>query len=859
MATGNSWVAYPVAISTTTKIDYLSKNTDYSLYITINNEPQSTQCPICVAELTNTGGSPLVTSDSETLSIISLPNAFVKTSTLNQNYWAYPMRVGSASGLFGFEVDSTGTTPRLSQGALDVGTFRLSTGWVASVLVSMGIPADIATSQDTTATAASFSMTGVPGASTVLVGALNSGTSSSAAKVLLSNNFFTAWTSLSLSTSFADSDRCGTSLAYFKSGGSFADAILLNTMNGVIGASSQYSSTSFNWQPLVPNCIGALKFPQQQITNREDVTCLQAVALGARADAGRAWLVQGSGSLNSTEVLIYFGNVATKTLILVQHAPTPAPTTAQLPYFDHANNLHVLTVTVSVGSFSTATKALDVDTIVEFAEYTAGVAGAGSCPYSRIVFVDDAGTGNVVERQDTGILASQSLPTKIYLDYLQSYTFTLRLTPSPGTPTASVSLGFLLSNHDAVQISHTRSVVGDSEVEYRVVVTDLGAQGQTFPGLNLKSSVVRVTPLGANFACKELEGRSWKTKLSQSILVYSGCAPYQQMQFVWTDSSATQACPNPDPLVPCLFYVDAFPLHFSISNQLTSTSTPFLGTYQLQITGGGPSLSSKRNYSNTEIARYNPSSSSMTSNSGNLVWSDTGGAEITWVCQPSSPCYGLTPTTASTTPHYYFTFHITTLSPTFTMDPQPSYCILESDFDVQVYGVEVSFGASAAVTLGVWCAFVIMVVGVATIDGCIESRRRRRVVVPEESGGGSDETLLPEYEAEGTEKSVSKEGGGVKKVRLTGYKGPEKPTEFVRTLFQRKRNLKKVHAVVGEVGVSGVASTPADQFARPVQAAMGQFKQRRESQKREKLLAEHLSGSRDLVEALRELKNKKEI
>ncbi|KAI9329868.1 hypothetical protein BDR26DRAFT_717718 [Obelidium mucronatum] len=105
-------------------------------------------------------------------------------------------------------------------------------------------------------------------------------------------------------TTLADSDRCGTAGPYLKSGGAFADSILLNTMNGIVGASSHYSATSFSWQLIVPYCISKLLFPQQGFVNPHDVECHRAVAIGSGPNAGRVWLVQGTGSLNATELLV---------------------------------------------------------------------------------------------------------------------------------------------------------------------------------------------------------------------------------------------------------------------------------------------------------------------------------------------------------------------------------------------------------------------------------------------------------------------------------------------------------------------------------------------------------------------------
>ncbi|KAI9329867.1 hypothetical protein BDR26DRAFT_1000861 [Obelidium mucronatum] len=448
----------------------------------------------------------------------------------------------------------------------------------------------------------------------------------------------------------------------------------------------------------------------------------------------------------------YFGNLGTTSIVPVTNARTAAAGSRYIPYFDHQHNLQEILATQSSNTFSTAVAtdlvSQDPNSVLEFNAFSNGLA----CPYSRMVFVvptDD----HAIQNTDTGIDVLESLPSKIYLDYKETYSFSIRMMPSPEiTNTETVKLGFRLSNTDAVKMSYTRHVESDGEI---VKLTDLGVQGQSYPGVNLKGTILIISPAGGNFACKNL------TKVSQWISIHSGCAPHQSIEFIaGSDSSSssvvssahgtvtttttssssttTELCPDPDPSVPCMWY--AYPIKFSIYNALTHKYTPFNWTYQLEIVGGGLSNSDIKMFTSDQVARFNPNTSGTQKN---LIWSDSSPSEITWLCQMGSPCYGILPSaTNSTTSNYYIVFRVSTKSDAFATDSH-SYCILETDFHVRLYGIPESFEASLAVTFGSMAVVLLVALGIVWVEWWwfSEERERKRKVYPVVSPS-SEETLL---------------------------------------------------------------------------------------------------------------------
>ncbi|KAJ3264300.1 hypothetical protein HDU77_008862 [Chytriomyces hyalinus] len=1048
-----TWTA-SVQGSSGARLDYLTPGTQYTLVMRIAERDSSSVCNPCMSEMLNTGTQPLLRFDTAALPPVqkqleSSQFQRVNLSLSQSECVASSDSLGcplviAGSGIARFAVTSPFATARISDFGLSDASFVLSTGWVPNVMAAMGKTADTDTTFTTSTAsvlASSFVMGAVPGLSSIRVGVLNDATTAANSKLLISNNLFAKWSAVSLSVTFDDVDRCSSGGSFIKSGAAFADSILLNTRNGVIGASANVSNTSLMWKELVPQCITQLVFPQQPVSAvANEFQCVQALALGSGSAGGRAWLIDGFGTLGSVEILDVSGksfsqsgksgasgaafvsgalpglNCSLVTLLTLTDStyrlvsvvksrqsewnvmfefPAMMPTgtskytlinsgatlsgqsltlsgmtyhqtegndlfiwgnallyspdggktvflatlfstssvtllhftssadgafsfvtsdytqyygqlggntitaltasrssvgsgTAYFPFFDHSNVLRELTVSIS-GSNTLSTRAnlLDTTSVLEFSEFSAG----NSCPYSRLVFL--ASQDNLTVRiNETVSQANETLPESIYLDYKQTYSFAVILKASSKWTTDRVRLGFSLSNSDAVSLKSVRSIIGGGrDVRYDVTIQDLGVQGRGFPGRNLKGTVLRITPIGANYACKHLVGRSWKTLVSHSLKILSGCAPYQAITFEWDENKiaayshtsadakarasnettasgghgsaktikistdVTQGCPNPDPRFPCLLYEDGYTMHFFVQDRLFLTSAEYHGKYEVEITHAGPTLYSMRKLTMGEKQVFNPIEN--TEKSGALIWSHSEEGQIIWLCQPKSPCYGIVPSGNSTTPDYFFTIHMTTLP------DNHSYCILETEFTVRLYGLPASFGATAAVTFG----FMILVLGgVAAVSAWEWARvQGKRFVVVQWLGfggkrsgkvypaDGSGETLIDEENGggdvgsdadmkknkkTGSEETLHAAAAAVEKsqkVHLHAYHGPEKRNQSVHSKSGRRHKSEGGGGVLGflrrrkpriynehDEGVVTTGNAPKQEA--PVQKAMKEFK-----------------------------------
>ncbi|KAJ3098588.1 hypothetical protein HK100_005073 [Physocladia obscura] len=593
----------------------------------------------------------------------------------------------------------------------------------------------------------------------------------------------------------------------------------------------------------------------------------------------------GSFAFITSDNIEYFGNLGTQAITRMTKSRVPSSSYSIRPYFDTSNALHELTLSLSSNTLSTSDVIIDTESILEY--YQLSIATAASfCPYSSItVFAPNIPANIRTTNNNNFAIAYQTLPSSIYLDYQSSYSFIVRLFPAAASAASDVKLGFRLSGNDAVRVNYTaRGIVDSGDVEYGVEVVDLGMQMQGLSGQNLTPTVLRVLAGdgAANFGCKDLVGRYWKSVVSRQITIFSGCPPYQEIEFIWkTSTTATQSCPNPDLDMPCLFYPDSFSLEFAIFDQLTEMYTTYNGTYSLLIIASGPSPTEMTNFTADQIQQFNPS---MSSSTNSLIWSDS----ITATINPS--------------PSIYFTFHVTTYALSSSI---PSYCVLTKDFTVRVYGLPVSFENSIAVTLGCMFLFVACVVAGIWIESCVlergvEQRWRFGKIFPvsdDDDGGDSNETLLGGGVAQSSygsknysEVSVDKEsqqqqrqGEPVKvKTRLHGYDGPVKGSKATNVIiggkarpygdgmfgFLRNRTTaKKVHNEEVDTGTQdtgqklpGAVATAIGDFKRTstIGSEAAKKKPALADIKREKLMEEYLQRSTDLVEALRDVQKRKE-
>ncbi|KAJ3230950.1 hypothetical protein HDU81_004139 [Chytriomyces hyalinus] len=1019
-----TWTA-SVQGSSGARIDYLTPGTRYTLVMRIAERDSSSVCNPCMSEMLNTGTQPLLRFDTAALPPIqkqveSWQSQRVSLSLSQPECVASSDSLGcplviTGSGIARFFVTSPFSTARISELGLSDASFVLSTGWVPSVLASMGKTADTDstfTTSTSSVIASSFVMGSVPGLSSIRVGVLDDATTAANSKLLISNNFFAKWSAVPLSLSFDGSGPAGGRAWLVDGFGALGSVEILDVsgkpfwQSGKAGASgaafvsgalpglncslvtlltltdSTYRLVSvdksrqgewnvlFEFPAMVPT--GTSKYT---LINRGATVSGQSLKLSGMTyhqsegndlfiwgnallyspDGGKTVFLatlfstssvtllhftsssDGAFSFVTSDYTQYYGQLGGNTITaLTVSRSSVGSGTAYFPFFDHSNVLRELTVSISGGTFSTRTNLLDTASVLEFSEFAAG----NSCPYSRLVFLASQDP-QTVRINDTILQSNETLPEFIYLDYKQTYSFSVFLKAASKWTTDRVRLGFTLSNSDAVSLKAVRSVIGvGRDVRYDVTIQDLGLQGRAFPGRNLKGTVLRITPIGANFDCKHLVGRSWKSLLSYSVKIQSGCAPYQAITFEWDENliaayshtstapsnetaasgghgvaktieistDVTQGCPNPDPRFPCLLYEDAYTMHFFVQDRLFMTSTEYHGKYDVEITHAGPTLYSMRKLTVGEKQVYNPIAN--TEKSGALIWSHSEDGQILWLCQPQSPCYGIVPASNSTTPDYFFTIHMT------TQPDNHSYCILETEFTVRLYGLPASFGATAAVTFGF---MLLLLAGVAALSAWewVHVQGKRFVVMEwlgfgdKRSGrvhpaDGSGETLIDEEQGDdgakvkkaGTEETIHAGGEKSQKVHLHAYHGPEKRSQSVKSKSGRRHKSEKAGGLMGflrrrkpriynEHDDEVVTAGDAPKQEAPVQKAMKEFKimgrgenvpapKRAQSdfaanprensitagslreQRREQLLEDHYRGSQELVDALRGIHKRKE-
>ena len=61
------------------------------------------------------------------------------------------------------------------------------------------------------------------------------------------------------------------------------------------------------------------------------------------------------------------------------------------------------------------------------------------------------------------------LPKEIFLNFKSSYSFTVELTPAQGVNIENLEIGFQLSGHDYVRVSHIRSLTSQGTIMYYVM------------------------------------------------------------------------------------------------------------------------------------------------------------------------------------------------------------------------------------------------------------------------------------------------------------------------------------------------------------------------------------------------------
>ncbi|ORZ33193.1 hypothetical protein BCR44DRAFT_1438922 [Catenaria anguillulae PL171] len=277
---------------------------------------------------------------------------------------------------------------------------------------------------------------------------------------------------------------------------------------------------------------------------------------------------------------------------------------------------------------------------------------------------------------DSGVLAigvDVRLPSAIYLDYSQSYSFTVDLAPvSASDPLSALMIAVQVSDPDLVQVTSDRiELVSQYRVVYRITVRDRGVYGkQRAPGVDLSPVTVTISVIN---------GEPCPLSTVGPLVVYIGCAPGQM-------------CVNPDPNPT-----------FSLIDTVTGTATPFANPITLSVVGGGPRASGVAGistFSASDLSTINEITWSPNFDTdlprlsdGRYVYPTAQGVNISWVCLSGSPCSGIVPTFPDP-PEYMFRVMATTANVSTGL----SYCTLDTSYPTRLYGLALDLTTSLLAT-----------------------------------------------------------------------------------------------------------------------------------------------------------------
>jgi len=386
------------------------------------------------------------------------------------------------------------------------------------------------------------------------------------------------------------------------------------------------------------------------------------------------------------------------------------------------------------------------------------------CPYYQLNF--NAPKGKDFLRIPNLSGEAEAFPRNIFLDRNEIYEFGVEILPSMGlAKIEDLSLVFHQSYPPTIIIDATRTIdYLNNRVRYKVRLIDGGSSlpKKTKPGEIFETSSIQIQVKDSNYACVDHFYDSDHFYTSTYVMsVHSGCKPFQKLVPVIT----SVYCPDGEVSVPCLFFKELFSPKFVVRDELTGLDYAYKGDYVLQITADGASLGAISKHDSTKREMVNPKSSGEITNS--MIWvpfsnTDNGAAthssesstlhkrssasgahppstvlqnekvvsayavqnyhsaKIFWLCNPGSPCGLIFPESGSSSSKWYFNFSIDT-----SVDSS-SYCLFETEFTAQVYGIDLSFAISLTLTILVFAGFMFGTMATIWTYKRIEEKREQR-------------------------------------------------------------------------------------------------------------------------------------
>ncbi|KAJ3176923.1 hypothetical protein HK101_010338, partial [Irineochytrium annulatum] len=249
-------------------VPFPAPNTTYSIEVQIIYA-NGTSCTPCSTELSNLGGFPVLKLDLLQRSLSS-----ADTIPQSSTSWRFRITTGDA-GLVMMAVDSNGCrTDRMSLGGIKAQDFVVGVGAFGGVLKETPPSVGAVSAVLAAADPSNVTLVRVEGASEALVMTLPGVTSVAGhggqAALVQYPSLNMTW----LDVTVADQDAC-------KLGGGF---------NGT-------------WINLVPSCIESAYYPTMQ-PPFNDVGCLNVLAVGGGADAGRVWMIYPDAGVDDASAAV---------------------------------------------------------------------------------------------------------------------------------------------------------------------------------------------------------------------------------------------------------------------------------------------------------------------------------------------------------------------------------------------------------------------------------------------------------------------------------------------------------------------------------------------------------------------------
>ena len=187
---------------------------------------------------------------------------------------------------------------------------------------------------------------------------------------------------------------------------------------------------------------------------------------------------------------------------------------------------------------------------------------------------------------------------------------------------------------------------------------------------------------------------------SESMLIYSGCAPGLRLLFdIQASHKHFDLCSPAFPDEPCVSFGRVFQPVLLVADTATGAAHTYTGRYRFQIIAAGQSRHNMKAFSSSELSQYNAGTvaiwTSIDSPGTDVL---QAGDEISWLCNFGSPCAVIWPTFGEV-PDYFMQIRISTAEA-----DDSSYCAHQADFVLRLHGVTPHAIVSALIAAGVLAA-----------------------------------------------------------------------------------------------------------------------------------------------------------